>query len=56
MRACTDGQWMRRGFLYLVAIMDWHTRMDQISIPGVVTAIACGFGVTGPIFAKWSAK
>jgi putative transposase len=20
------GQWMRRGFLYLVAIMDWHTR------------------------------
>lgn len=35
---------------------DEAAQMVQISIPGVVTAIATGFSLTGAIFAKWGTK
>jgi len=35
---------------------DAAAQMLQISIPGVVTAVMGGVGLTGAIFAKWGVK
>jgi len=35
---------------------DAAAQMLQISIPGVVTAVMGGIGLTGAIFAKWGVK